>query len=101
MITTNLSHEYKSREELENAFMHFVSGGAIFIPTETEVSLGSEVNVDIKILNEINPTAFTGKVIWINPEGTSNNFATKGLGIQFGADCAKLIRKKIEKHLAD
>jgi type IV pilus assembly protein PilZ len=95
-----LSLNIRERTALYAAYMPYVKGGGIFIPTNRPYRLGDEVFMLLTLMDDPTRVAVQGKVVWITPEGGQGN-RTQGIGVQFTSDetghAAKL---KIEGILA-
>ncbi len=95
-----LSLTIKDKAVLYAAYMPFIKGGGIFIPTNKEsYELGDEVSMLLHLMEEPEKYPVTGKVVWITPQGAQGNRAA-GIGVQFHADTGKAVRDKIETYLA-
>ncbi len=93
-----------SRSLLFAAYMPFVKGGGLFIPTSKKHSLGEEVFMLLTIKDVPDKMPIQGKVIWVTPE-TLQAGRTKGIGVQFadneaGQKAQKIIEKLLGRHLA-
>ena len=73
------------RAALYAAYMPFLRGGGIFIPTSRPYTLGEEVFMLLSLMDDPNRIAVQGKVVWITPEGVQGN-RTQGIGVQFTQD---------------
>ncbi|MBB5015230.1 PilZ domain-containing protein [Rehaibacterium terrae] len=95
-----LSLAIKDKSALYNAYMPFVKGGGIFVPTTRRYALGDEVFILLTLMEEKDRLPVAGKVVWITPPGAQGN-RTAGIGVQF-ADTAEgeAVRNKIETLLA-
>ena len=95
-----LSLAIKDKASLYNAYMPFVKGGGIFVPTTKRYALGDEVFILLSLMEEKDRLPVAGKVVWITPAGAQGN-RTAGIGVQF-ADSAEgeSVRSKIETTLA-
>ena len=95
-----LSLAVKDKAALYNAYMPFVKGGGIFVPTPKRYFLGDEVFVLLTLPDSSERLPVAGKVIWVTPAGAQGN-RTAGIGVQF-ADTAEgeAVRGKIETTLA-
>ena len=95
-----LSLALKDKNALYSAYLSFIKGGGIFVPTAKRYNLGDEVFVLMTLPegNERLPVA--GKVVWVTPTGSQGN-RPAGIGVQF-ADSAEgeLARGKVEAMLA-
>ena len=68
-----LSLNIREKAALYAAYMPFLKGGGIFIPTNRAYQLGEEVFL------------LLGRVVWITPEGVQGN-RTQGISVQFTPD---------------
>lgn len=95
-----LSLSIKDKAALYNAYMPFVQGGGLFIPTSKQYSLGDEVFILLTLMDDKARLPVAGKVIWITPSGAQGN-RTAGIGVQFqqSAD-GETAKTKIESYLA-
>lgn len=81
---------------LRAAYMQFVRGGGLFIPTKKTFNMGEDTNLVIRLLDEAEPYRVTGKVVWITPAGSPNNKAG-GIGVEFAEDKnGERLRSRIE-----
>jgi type IV pilus assembly protein PilZ len=95
-----LSLAIKDKSSLYNAFMPFVRGGGIFVPTPKRYAIGDEVFLLLTLMEEKDRLPVAGKVVWVTPPGAQGNRAA-GIGVQF-ADSAEgeAVRSRIETLLA-
>ena len=85
----------KEKSALFAAYMPFVTGGGIFVPTSRAAQLGDELYLILTLMDDPNKLAITGKVVWITPQGVPGR--QQGIGIQFALDdTGELARSKIE-----
>lgn len=91
----------KDRAALYAAYMPFVIGGGLFIPTNREFTMGQEVFVLLHITEESDRLPIAGKVVWRTP-ANSEAHRVAGIGVQFNTKDEKSIqaRNKIETYLA-
>ena len=95
-----LSLAIKDKGALYNAYMPYVRGGGIFVPTAKRYSLGDEVFILLTLMDEKERLPVAGKVIWITPPGSQGN-RTAGIGVQFNDSAeAETAKTKIETMLA-
>jgi type IV pilus assembly protein PilZ len=80
-----LSLNIRERAALYAAYMPFLKGGGIFIPTSRQYQLGEEVFMLLSLMDDPNRIAVQGRVVWITPEGVQGN-RTQGIGVQFTQD---------------
>jgi len=95
---TVLSLTIKDKSALYAAYMPFIKGGGLFIPTNKEYAIGEEVFMLLTLLEEREKIPVAGKVIWMTPVGAQGNRAA-GVGIQFSAKDS-IARNKIENILS-
>ena len=98
--TTALSLNIKDTSVLHSAYMPYVKGGAIFIPTSKSYGLGDEIFMLIVLPGDTARLPVAGKVCWVTPTGAQGS-RPAGIGVQF-ADTAEgeAVRGKIETTLA-
>ncbi len=95
-----LSLAIKDKGALYNAYMPFVKGGGLFVPTAKRYNLGDEVFILLTLMEEKDRLPVAGKVIWITPPGAQGN-RTAGIGVQFNESTdGETVRTKIESMLA-
>jgi type IV pilus assembly protein PilZ len=95
-----LSLSIKDKGALYNAYMSFLKGGGLFVPTPKRYNLGDEVFILLSLMDERERLPVAGKVVWITPPGAGGNRAA-GIGVQFNdtAD-GEAAKTKIETFLA-
>ena len=94
-----LSLAIKDKAVLYAAYMPFVKGGGLFIPTKKSYMLGDEVFMLLTLMEETEKIPVAGKIIWITPVGAQGNRAA-GIGVQFSDQDDGAARNKIEGYLA-
>ena len=95
-----LSLNIREKNILYAAYMPFLTGGGIFIPTTKSYRLGDEIFMLIGLLGDTNKIPVAGKVVWITPAGAQANKA-QGVGVRFSDDEGGVAaRNKIETLLA-
>jgi type IV pilus assembly protein PilZ len=91
-----LSLNIRERTALYAAYMPFLKGGGIFIPTNRTYKIGDEVFMLLSLMDDPAKVAVQGSVVWITPEGVQGN-RTQGIGVQFtNDDTGAAAQKKIE-----
>lgn len=81
---------------LRAAYMQFIKGGGLFIPTKKTFKMGEDTNLVIRLLDEDEPYRVSGKVVWITPINTTSNKAA-GIGVEFAEDKhGERLRSRIE-----
>lgn len=95
-----LSLAIKDKASLYNAYMPFLKGGGIFVPTAKRYGLGDEVFILLSLMEDKERLPVAGKVVWISPPGAQGN-RVAGIGVQFSESTeAETVKGKIETHLA-
>ena len=95
-----LSLAIKDKGTLYNAYMPFVKGGGLFVPTAKRYSLGDEVFILLTLMEDKDRLPIAGKVVWVTPPGAQGN-RTAGIGVQFNESSdGENARVKIEAALA-
>ena len=95
-----MSLAIKDKGSLYAAYMSYIEGGGIFIPTNKVYKLGEEVFILLSLMDETEKMPVVGKVVWINPQGTGHGHSLPGIGVQFTDSDGKTVRNKIETYLA-
>jgi type IV pilus assembly protein PilZ len=91
-----LSLSIKEKSALFAAFMPFIKGGGLFIPTNKSYKMGEEVFMLLTLMDDPAKLPVSGKVIWVTPGG-SHGGRTQGVGVQFAAnESGKAAQLKIE-----
>ena len=94
-----LSLAIKDKAALYNAYMPFIKGGGIFVPTAKRYALGDEVFILLSLMEEKDRLPVAGKVVWVTPKGAQNK-RQQGIGVQFSPQDVGATQKKIEAALA-
>ena len=94
-----LSLTIKDKSALYAAYMPYIKGGGLFIPTKKSYRLGEEVFMLLTLMDEPEKIPVAGKIIWITPVGAQGNRAA-GIGVQFSDQDDGAARNKIEGFLA-
>ena len=93
-----LSVTIKDKAVLYAAYMPFLKGGGLFIPTAKNHDIGDEVFLRLTLMDEPGKLPVAGRVAWVTPGGAQGN-RQPGIGLQF-TDLDDTVRNKIETHLA-
>jgi type IV pilus assembly protein PilZ len=95
-----LSLQIKDKASLYQAYMPFVKGGGMFVPSTKKYNLGDDVFLLLSLLDDKDRLPVAGRVVWITPSGAQGN-RQAGIGVQFpeGSD-GDAVRTKIETMLA-
>lgn len=90
----------RSKAALYAAWIPFLRGGGIFLPSNRDHTLGEEVIVLLSLLDDPAKIALQGSVAWINPAHGAGN-RPQGIGVQLqDNEPGREFRKKVEGLLA-
>ncbi|MGI9289841.1 MAG: PilZ domain-containing protein [Gammaproteobacteria bacterium] len=89
----------KDKSALYLAYMPFVINGGLFIPTNSNYTIGDEVFMLLNLMDEQNKLPVAGRVIWVTPKGSQGK-RRAGIGVQFSDQDNGETRKKIDNYLA-
>jgi len=90
-----LSLAIKEKAALYAAYMPFVKGGGLFIPTNKNFKIGDEVFMLLSLVDDPVKLKVVGHVIWITP--VTQGSRPQGIGVQFSdKDGGSEARNKIE-----
>jgi type IV pilus assembly protein PilZ len=94
-----MSLSIKEKAALYAAYMRFIDGGGLFIPTTRPAHLGDEIYAILTLMDEPNKVPIPGKVCWVTPAGVPGR--QQGIGIQFAKnEAGEQARVKIENLLS-
>lgn len=95
-----LSLAVKDKNALFQAYMPFLKGGGVFVPTPKRYFIGDEVFLLLTLPESTERLPVAGKVVWVTPTGAQGN-RPAGIGVQF-AETAEgdAVKGKIEALLA-
>src|SRR3989344_9570988 len=94
-----LSLTIKDKNALYAAYMPFVKGGGIFVPSSRPYRLGEEGFLLLTLMDSKEKIPVAGHVIWVTPQGAQGS-RTAGIGIQFSEKDSGVARNKIDSILA-
>lgn len=94
-----LSLTIKDKSALYAAYMPYVKGGGLFIPSNKPYKLGDEIFMLLTLMENKEKIPVAGHVVWVTPQGAQGNRAA-GVGIQFSEKDSGVARNKIETILA-
>lgn len=95
-----LSLAIKEKVALYAAYMPFVNGGGLFIPTNKPFKMGEEVFMLLSLLDDPVKLKVVGHVVWITP--ATQGSKPQGIGVQFSEKNGGLeARNKIEAMLGN
>lgn len=90
-----LSLAIKEKASLYAAYMPFVKGGGLFIPTTKTFNIGEEVFMLLSLVDDPVKLKVVGQVVWVTPATQPNK--PQGIGVQFNEKDGGLeARNKIE-----
>lgn len=90
-----LSLAIKEKSALYAAYMPYIKGGGLFIPTNKAFKMGEEVFMLLSLVDDPVKLKVVGKVVWISM--TSSNSRPQGIGVQFSdKDGGIEVKNKIE-----
>jgi type IV pilus assembly protein PilZ len=90
-----ISLAIKEKAALYAAYMPFIRGGGLFVPTQRPAALGDSMYLILSLMDDPTKIALGGKVIWVTPANVPGK--QQGLGIQFPEDTTgEQARNKIE-----
>lgn len=102
MGTGVLKINIREKVALHAAYMPFLLGGGIFIPTNRKYQLGEEVFMLLSLMDDTQRIAVQGKVAWITPDGVQGRGRMQGVGVQFSRDeTGAAARATIERLLGE
>ncbi len=85
----------KEKAALYAAYMPWVTGGGLFVPTTRPAHLGDDVYVILSLMDDPAKLSIQGKVVWISPTSTAGR--QQGIGLQFNkSEGSEQARAKIE-----
>lgn len=91
-----ISLNIKDKAILYAAYMGYVRGGGIFIPTARPYKLGDEIFMLISLSDDPTKLPVAGRVVWVTPAGCHGN-RVQGVGVQFKEDESGVqARRRIE-----
>lgn len=76
----------REKAALYAAYMPFIEGGGLFVPTTRAAHVGDELYLILSLMDEPSKLPVTGTVVWITPAATPGR--QQGLGVQFAKDDA-------------
>ena len=91
-----LSLSIKEKSALFAAYMPFIKGGGLFIPTNKSYKMGEEVFMLLTLMDDPAKLPVSGKVVWLTPSGAHGG-RIQGVGVQFAFnESGKAAQNKIE-----
>jgi type IV pilus assembly protein PilZ len=93
-----LSLAIKEKSALYAAYMPYIKGGGLFIPTTKNFKIGEELFMLLSLVDDPMKLKVVGKVIWITPVAQGSR--PQGIGVQFSEkDGGVEVKNKIESLL--
>ena len=90
-----LSLAIKEKSALYAAYMPYIKGGGLFIPTNKNFKIGEEVFMLLSLVDDPVKLKVVGKVVWTTPTASANR--PQGIGVQFSEKDGGLeVKNKIE-----
>lgn len=94
-----LSLAIKEKAALYGAYMPFIKGGGLFIPTNKPFKVGEEVFMLLSLVDDPVKLKVVGNVVWVMHVAQNNR--PQGIGVQFNEkDGGIEVKNKIETILA-
>jgi len=91
-----LSLSIKEKSALFAAYMPFIKGGGLFIPTNKSYKMGEDIFMLLTLMEDPSKLPVSGKVVWVTPIGAHGS-RTQGVGVQFALnESGKAAQNKIE-----
>lgn len=90
-----ISLAIRDRAVLRAAYMPYIQGGALFVPTNRQAALGDDLYLIMTLPDDPARHAVPGKVVWLTPAGSTGR--QQGIGIQFArTEAGEAIKARIE-----
>lgn len=90
-----LSLAIKEKSALYAAYMPYIKGGGLFIPTNKNFKIGEEVFMLLSLVDDPVKLKVVGSVVWVTPTGSTSR--PQGIGVQFSEKDGGLeVQSKIE-----
>ncbi len=90
-----LSLIFKEKAALHAAYMPYVSGGGLFIPTDKALKMGESLGMLLSLMDEPIKLKVIGRVVWVSPANQGEK--PQGVGVQFDENAGGVAaREKIE-----
>ncbi len=96
----SLSLLFKEKMALHAAYMPYVKGGGLFIPSNKSLKMGEAVTMLLSLLDDPIKLQVIGHVVWLSPANQAS--MPQGVGVQFNEQADSVAaREKIESLLGD
>ena len=93
-----INYPIRDLQTLYSSYLPFVSGGALFVPSNRTFPLGEDVFVVVTLPESSERTPLTGKVVWVTHRTQGSRPA--GFALQLLGDEGARFKNDIEKLLA-
>lgn len=98
--TATLPLNLPDTSAIQRAYMPFILGGGLFVATTDTLPLGSDVILEVKLMNEPTTHSLSGRVVWLTPTCAQDG-RTAGIGVQLDAPASQNIAPIILTYLND
>ena len=90
-----VSLNYPDKKSLQKAYMPFLSGGGLFLPTMTQRDMNEEIFLLVTLPESEKPIPVPGVVVWKTPAKAVDG-KQPGVGIEFKGREGNTLRTRIE-----
>ncbi len=90
-----VSLNYPDKKSLAKAYMAFLKGGGLFLPTSTQRDMNEEIFLLVTLPESDKPIPVPGTVVWKTPSGAVDS-KQQGVGIEFKGREGNSLRARIE-----
>ena len=90
-----VSLNYPDKKALQRAYMSFLKGGGLFLPTLSQRDMNEEIFLLVTLPNARKPIPVPGTVVWKTPSGADDG-KQQGVGIEFKGREGNSLRSSIE-----
>ena len=91
-----VSLNYSDKKSLQKAYMPFLKGGGLFLPTSSERQINEEMFLLVTLPESAKPIPVPGTVVWKSPAGAADSSKPQGIGIEFKGREGNSLRSRIE-----
>ncbi|MEM7196389.1 MAG: PilZ domain-containing protein [Pseudomonadota bacterium] len=90
-----VSLNYPDKKTLARAYMPFLKGGGLFLPTSQGYDMGEEIFLLVTLPDSQKPIPVPGSVVWRTPSGATDG-RRQGIGIEFKGREGNSLRSRVE-----
>jgi len=90
-----VSLNYPDKKSLLKAYMPFLKGGGLFLPTSSNHDMNDEIFLLVTLPEDSKPIPVPGTVVWKTPAGAVDS-KQQGVGIEFKGREGNSLRNRIE-----